>query len=175
MKTIHLDGETVGYEVPEAVATRYDSMKAQVKALESEKSTLQAKADSASEALEAEKKARADEAAGFSAKVDAAVQSRIALVALATKNEVKADGTDDEIRKAITLKAFPNAKLDGQDARYLDARFDCAVEALEAAAKLKEDGSANSQRQSISDVPAPTGDRTDASDWSSAWQTNGVK
>lgn len=174
MKKIRLDG-AVEHDVPEAVALHIDSLDAKVKALDSEKSTLQGKLDSATEALEAEKKARADEAAGFSAKVDAAVQSRIAMVALATKNEVKADGTDDEIRKAITLKAFPNAKLDGQDPLYLKARFDCAVEALEAAAKLKEDGSSNSQRQSISDVPAPTGDRSDASDWSDAWKTNGAK
>ena len=173
MRKIRLDG-AVEHEVPEAVALHIDSLETKVKALESDKSTLQAKADSASEALEAEKKARADEAAGFHARVDSAVQSRIALVALATKHEVKADGTDEEIRKAITLKAFPNAKLDGMDAKYLEARFDCAVESLDAGANLKEDGSANAQKQSISDAPV-TQERGDSVGWDNAYQHGGVK
>lgn len=173
MKKIRLDGATVEHEVPEAVAIRLDELDAKVKALEADKSTLQAKADSASEALEAEKKARTDEAAGFQTRVDAAVQSRIALVALATKHEVKADGTDEEIRKAITLKAFPSAKLDGQDAKYMEARFDCAVEALDAAVKLKEDGSSNAQKKAVSDLP--TQEHTDEADWSNSWQRGGVK
>jgi hypothetical protein len=95
MRKIRLDG-AVEHEVPEAVALHIDSLETKVKALESDKSTLKAKADSASEALEAEKKARADEAAGFQARVDSAVQSRIALVALATKHEVKDDDDEDE-------------------------------------------------------------------------------
>lgn len=173
MRKIRLDG-AVEHEVPEPVALHIDALDAKVKALESEKSTLQAKADSASEALEAEKKARADEAAGFQTRVDAAVQSRISLVALATKYEVKADGTDEEIRKAITLKAFPSAKLDGQDAGYLKARFDCACESLDDAAKLKEDGSSNSQKKTVADLP-PATDRTDAADWEDAYLRGGVK
>lgn len=173
MKKIRLDGATVEHEVPEAVAIRLDELNAKVKALESDKSALQAKADSASDALEAEKKTRTDEAAGFQTRVDAAVQSRIALVALATKHEVKADGTDEEIRKAITLKAFPNAKLDGQDAKYMEARFDCAVEALDAAAKLREDGSSNAQKKAVADLP--TQEHTDEADWGNSWQRGGVK
>lgn len=172
-KKIRLDG-AVEHEVPEAVALHIDAQDAKIKVLESDKSTLQARADSALEALEAEKKARADDAAGFQTRVDAAVQSRIALVALANKYEVKADGTDEEIRKALTLKAFPNAKLDGMDAKYLEARFDCAVESLEAGAKAREDGASNAQKQSISDVP-PTTERTDSVGWDNAYQHGGVK
>lgn len=164
MKKIRLDG-AVEHEVPEAVAIHIDALDAKVKTLESDKSTLQAKADSAAEALEAEKKARADEAAGFQVKLDSAVQSRIALVSLATKHGVKADGTDAEIRTALILKAFPAAKLDGKDAAYLDARYDGALEILEVEDTKREDGVPASQRQSVADgAPVPS-EKTDGSDW----------
>lgn len=169
MKKIRLDG-AVEHEVPEAVALHIDALDAKVKTLDSEKSTLQGKLDSATEALEAEKKARTDEAAGFQAKLDSAVQSRIALVSLATKHGTKADGTDAEIRTALILKAFPAAKLDGKDAAYLDARYDAAMEILEATEAKREDSSAQSQRQSVSEgVPAAKEDKADGTDWA-AWQ-----
>ena len=174
MKKIRLDG-AVEHEVPEAVAIHIDALDAKVKALESDKSALQAKADSAAEALEAEKKARTDEAASFQTKLDSAVQSRIALVSLATKHGVKADGTDTEIRTALILKAFPAAKLDGKDAAYLDARYDGALEVLEAE-DTKQDGDSGSQRQSVSDgVPPKT--QTPKADSAesllgSAWKTS---
>jgi hypothetical protein len=60
------------------------------------------------------------------------------------------------------------------DAKYLEARFDCAVESLDAGAKLKEDGAANSQKQSISDTPV-TQDRGDSVGWDNAYQHGGVK
>ena len=165
MKKIRLDG-AVEHEVPEAVAIHIDALDAKVKALESEKSTLQGKLDSASEALDTEKKARADEAASFQAKLDSAVQSRIALVSLATKHGTKADGSDTEIRTALILKAFPAAKLDGKDAVYLDARYDAALETLEAGSVSKEDGVPAAQRQSVADgVPAAGADKADGSDW----------
>ena len=167
MKKIRLDG-AVEHEVPEAVALHIDALDAKVKALDSEKSSLQGKLDSAEEALAAEKKARTDEATGFQAKLDSAVQSRIALVTLATKHGVKADGADSDIRSALILKAFPAAKLDGKDAAYIDARYDAALELLEASEAKREDSSAQAQKQSVSEgAPAAKSDKADGSDWSS--------
>lgn len=165
MKKIRLDG-AVEHEVPEAVALHIDALDAKVKSLDSDKSALQGKLDSAEEALVAEKRARADEAAGFQTKLDSAVQSRIALVTLATKHGVKADGADAEIRSALILKAFPAAKLDGKDAAYIDARYDAAMEILEAPEAKREDGSAQAQKQSVSEGnPAAKADKADGSDW----------
>lgn len=45
-------------------------------------------------------------------------------------DELKADGTDDEIRKAAILKAHPDTKLDGVSGDYLRARFDAVIENL---------------------------------------------
>lgn len=170
MKKIRLDG-AVEHEVPEAVAIHIDALDAKVKALDSEKSTLQGKLDSATEELAAEKKAHADEASSFQAKLDSAVQSRIALVSLATKHGTKADGADSEIRTALILKAFPAAKLDGKDAAYIDARYDAAIEVLEAGAVSKEDEAPAAQRQSVADgVPGAKADKADGTDWA-AWQS----
>jgi hypothetical protein len=166
MKKIRLDG-AVEHEVPEAVALHIDALDAKIKAVESDKSALQGKLDSAEDALKAEKQARADEAAGFQTKLDSAVQSRIALVTLATKHGVKADGADAEIRSALILKAFPAAKLDGKDAAYIDARYDAAMEILEASEAKREDGSAQAQKQSVSEgSPTAKVDKADGSDWS---------
>ena len=131
MAKIKLDGAQE-HEVPEAVKVHLDSLDAKVASLEAEKSKLQAKADSASEELKsvkADAKAKED---GFQAKVDAAVSSRVELVATATKHGVKADGSDAEIKGALIAKAFPTAKLDGKDEAYMAARLDAALELLES-------------------------------------------
>ena len=131
MAKIKLDGAQE-HEVPEAVKVHLDSLDAKVASLETEKSALQAKADSASEELKsvkADAKAKED---GFQAKVDAAVSARVELVATATKHGVKADGSDAEIKGALIAKAFPTAKLDGKDEAYMAARLDAALELLES-------------------------------------------
>ena len=131
MAKIKLDGAQE-HEVPEAVKVHLDSLDAKIVSLETEKSKLQAKADSASEELKsvkAEAKAKED---GFQAKVDAAVAARVELVATATKYGVKADGSDAEIKGSLIAKAFPTAKLDGKDEAYMAARLDAALELLES-------------------------------------------
>lgn len=131
MAKIKLDGSQE-HEVPEAVKIHLDSLDAKIASLETEKSKLQAKADSASEELKsvkAEAKAKED---GFQARVDAAVAARVELVATATKYGVKADGSDAEIKGSLIAKAFPNAKLDGKDEVYMAARLDAALELLES-------------------------------------------
>lgn len=75
------------------------------------------------------KKTRADE-------ITKAVKARVALVGTATKHlakdlHTKLDGmSDDEIRKAVVLTAFPKAELDGKSADYLASRYDSALEML---------------------------------------------
>ena len=168
MKKIRLDG-AVEHDVPEAVADHISALQAKVDGFPAELSTLQGKLDSASEALAAEKQARADEAAGLQAKIDGAVSARLALVAVAQKHGIKADGTDAEIRSAVILAAFPSAKLDGRDAAYIDARFDAACEVLDSKDPVV------SQRQQIADgVPSESTQKTDSVEarLAGAWKSN---
>ncbi len=163
MAKIKLDGQTE-HEVPEAVKIHLDSLDAKVASLEAEKSTIQAKADSAQEALEAAKSELKAKEDGFQARVDSAVQARIALVSTATKHglEVKEDSADSDIRNGLILKAFPAAKLDGKDEAYLAARYDAALELLEAT--VKEDGT-NSQKQQVVGNPVNQETKVDGTDW----------
>jgi hypothetical protein len=50
--------------------------------------------------------------------------------------------TDNDIKSAIILSKFPEAKLDGKSQEYLDARFDSAIE-------IKMDNSAAASQRSI--------------------------
>jgi hypothetical protein len=52
--------------------------------------------------------------------------------------------TDEEIRKAVVLKVFPEAKLEGVSTDYLIARFDSAIEIF---AKEKGDSAMADQRK----------------------------
>ena len=160
MAKIKLDGQQE-HEIPEAVKIHLDSLDAKVASLEAEKSKLQAKADSASEALEAvkaEAKAKED---GFQAKLDAAISARMELVSLATKHGVKADGSDAEIKGALIAKAFPKANMDGKDEAYVAARLDAALELLDSGVQHLD--GVQSQLQQIQ--PKPTEDKVDGSDW----------
>lgn len=96
--------------------------------------TLQGKLDSAIEAGEKLKKDMADLEAKGPTSIDEAVNAKLALMDSARKVgvEVKADMKDEDIRKAVIVKAFPKAveKLDKADPAYISARFDAAVEML---------------------------------------------
>ena len=61
------------------------------------------------------------------------MKGRLDLVGKAQKAgvEVRDDMADDDIKKAVILKKFPTAKLDGVDQAYLAARFDCACEQID--------------------------------------------
>ena len=172
MIKIRLDG-AVEHEVPEPVKLHIDALDAKVKALESDKSTLQAKADSAEQLLSAEKAGRAEDASAFQGRLDAGIQSRLTLITLATKHGVKHDGTDEEIRHALIAKALPETKLDDKDANYVQGMFDAAIRHLDIAVKLKEDGSSNAQKKAVSDLP--TQEHNDEADWGNSWQRGGVK
>lgn len=160
MKKVTLDG--VEYQAEAAVIVALstakqradDAEKAQKSAdeqykkdfsvLEAERDSLKEKLDAKDKELEKVKAEKMDQAA-----IDAAVNEKLALIRTAEKAgiERKADMKDEDLRKEIILKVFPAAKLDGKDAAYIQARFDAAVEELEAgsandaeARKLTADG-----------------------------------
>ena len=114
-----------------------------ISALEAERDTAKEKADSAEKALEEAKKTALDSKA-----IDAAVNAKMELLRNAEKAkvEVKADMSDMDIKKAVITSAFPNAKFDGKDDVYIQARYDATVEMLEA----KADGS---NRKFFSELP----------------------
>lgn len=114
-----------------------------ISALEAERDTAKEKADSAEKALEEARKTALD-----SKTIDAAVNAKMELLRNAEKAkvEVKADMSDMDIKEAIINSAFPNAKFDGKDDVYIQARYDATVEMLEA----KADGS---NRKFFSELP----------------------
>lgn len=90
--------------------------------------------DSGRKLAEKARKSRAD---SMARRIDRAVRSRTKLVAVAEKycgEGFKADGKSDlDLRKAVILAAWPEAKLDGKSPDYLRARFDVACEELAGA------------------------------------------
>lgn len=111
--------------------------------LEAERDSAKDKADSLEKDLE---KAKADSA--DPKRLDEAVKAKMELLHNAEKAnvEVKADMSDMDIKKAIINSAFPNAKFDGKDDVYIQARYDATVEMLEERNDAKN-------RQVTSDLP----------------------
>jgi len=95
--------------------------------VEAERDTAKDKADSAEKELEEIKKTSMD-----SKKVDELVNTKIDLLHNAEKAgvEVKSDMADADIKKAVIAKVFPNAKFDGKDDVYVQARYDATIEIL---------------------------------------------
>ena len=95
--------------------------------LEAERDTAKEKADSAERELEEVKKTSLD-----SKTIDAAVSAKMELLQNAAKAnvEVKADMSDMDIKKAVIASQFPNAKFDGKDDVYIQARYDATVEMI---------------------------------------------
>lgn len=120
------------------------------KELEKRISELEAERDAANEkkdAAEAElEKAKADSA--DPKRLDEAVKAKMKLLRNAEKSkvEVKADMSDMDIKKAVIASQFPNAKFDGKDDVYIQARYDATVEMLEERNDAKN-------RQVTSDLP----------------------
>jgi hypothetical protein len=113
-----------------ALQTKLDAVNTELTAAKKETDKLKADADTAKEtATQMQKKL--DE---MPAALAAAMKARIALVQVANDNldeeAVKKLDTmsDNDIKTAIILSRFPEAKLDGKSQEYIDARFDAAVE-----------------------------------------------
>jgi 8-oxo-dGTP pyrophosphatase MutT (NUDIX family) len=111
----------------EDAKTAFDKMKEDKEKAEDAKDKAEAKADALTEQLTQ----RAD-GADFNARV----QARLDLLTVAASvvpAEVKLDSLDDKaIKTAVIMATSPDARLDGKSDAYLDARYDAAVEALDA-------------------------------------------
>lgn len=184
---ITIDGLT--YEVQDenlvkVIQTKMDELgtaKADLKVKEDElatalndRATIEAKADQLKEDNEQLKKDKeALEKADQREKIDAAVKERLKLEKNAEKVgiEIKEDDTNEDIKKAIVLKVYPNAKekLDSRDSAYLEARYDGTVESLE-----EENGNTTFKDDTLAEENGAGGgssQRTDTTDGSGATLT----
>lgn len=153
LKKVHLDG--VEYQAEAQVITALNQEKEKVAGLtkdldqarqdaaeaSTKVSTLEAQRDSYKERLDAAEK-------DMPGKIDAAVKSRLDIMdkARSAGVEVRADMAETEIKSAVILKKFPQARLDGCDAAYINARFDAACELIAQEAE-------NQSRQDAADIP----------------------
>ena len=156
LKTYHIDG--ADYKAEPQVIAALDKAVARADAAEKEAAQLRADSKVAAENAEKEKATITAERDSFKerldamekempGKIEAAVKTRLDIVGKATAAgvEVREDMSDVDIKKAVVMKFFPNAKLDGQEDAYLNAyinaRFDCACEqsAKEADNKSRRD------------------------------------
>jgi hypothetical protein len=125
-----------------ALQAKLDAANAEVVAAKATTDKLKADADTAVETAK-QLQTKLDE---MPAALAAAMKSRIALVQVANDNldeeTVKKLDTmsDNDIKTAVIILKFPEAKLDGKSQEYLDARFDAAVEVK------TDDSAAASQR-----------------------------
>lgn len=154
MKKVKIDG--VEYEAEaKVIESRNDALlkvdelnvqvaqlNTEVEQLKKDNSTLEAERDSLKEEVtEAKKKLNAGP---DQAKIDELVNNRIALLEVAKKASVEMkDGMDDlEVKRQVILKVSPEAKLDGKDGAYIQARFDAACERLDEMSKKDQSGEA---------------------------------
>jgi hypothetical protein len=148
LKKITLDG--VEYEAEPKVLealhianTNADALKVSMDALTAEKTKADADRDTLKDKVDAlEAKIKELESTKLDiAIIDAAVAKRVRILDAARKAEVEVtDGMSDaDIQKAVIIKVFPKAVLDGKDALYIDARFDGALEMLTVEAEKKAD------------------------------------
>lgn len=130
MKTERIDG--VDYEVD---SPAHKAALAHRKAVD----TLTAERDAVKAQL-AEKAARLD-AVEKTIPERVAARVALALVAKGHEVEVRADQSDDEIRRAILAKVAPSMKLDGKSEDYVKAALDfaCSADSGESAARVRQD------------------------------------
>lgn len=107
-----------------SLQTEIDQLKKDSATIEAERDTLNDRVDQLEKELE--------EVKNDTSKIDAAVKERLIILDAAEKAdvEVKEDMAAIEIKKAVIMKVFPAANLDGKDDVYISARFDGAVELL---------------------------------------------
>lgn len=140
MKKIMLDG--VEYQAEADVIKVYNKLKEDNDTLSKDKvdlseklSKAEADRDTFKDELDATKK-KLDDSTISDADVQKAVSERLAIIKVADSLEVqyKNDNTElsnIELKKAIIVKQYPNAKLDDVDDIYITARYDAVVEKLD--------------------------------------------
>lgn len=163
MIKINIDG--LEYDAAPEVAkemARKDAAMAElqtkVDAANKESETLKAKCDTAEETAK-QLQTKIDE---MPAQLAAATAARVSLVKVATdaldeETIKKLDSmSDKDIKSAVILARFPEAKLDGVSDEYISARFDAAIE-------LKVDNSAMASQRKAASAPRADGAAASAS------------
>ena len=132
MKKIHLDGQEVAFEVPEAVALHIDGLSAKVGTLTTAHADAEAKLAAANAALEAVQKDAADLKDSIPQKIVDGVKDQLALVAKVQELGivVRAEDAADHIRKETVQVAMPKVQADSLEGVALDAHFDAACAVL---------------------------------------------
>lgn len=133
--TVKIDASEV-QEVLKAVTAKADALQVEVNTLTVDKSKAEAERDTLKDKVDGlEKKVAELEANKLDeAVIKAAVDRRVKILDAARKAgiEIKEDASELDVQKAVIMKVFPKANLDGKDQVYLDARFDGALETFEA-------------------------------------------
>lgn len=130
MPILKLDG--IDYEAAQQVVNHVAKLDTQITGLTKDLDVMKADRDTSKEKLDtAEKQIKevpAQIAAGVRTRLDL---ERKASAILPKETLEKIDSMSDvDIRKAVILVKFPEAKLDGQSEDYLKARFDAALEVV---------------------------------------------
>lgn len=161
LKSIKLDGvdyqaEAKVIEALHIATTKADGLQVSLDAAKVEMTKVEAERDSLKDRADAaEAKVKELEAKKMDqAEIDAAVARRVKILDAArdAEVEVKADMAELDIQKAVILKVFPKAVLDGKDAVYIDARFDGAIEVM--AANKEQNADAETRKVNSDSVKA---------------------
>lgn len=156
LKKVNLDG--IEYEAEESVikfmngeTTRADNAEKELSSMTAERDNYKERADKAESELAQLKENTIDKA-----KLDEAVNAKISLLDNAKKAGVEFNGdeSDEDLKKAIIMKVFPKANLDGKDEAYIQARYDGAVESL-------SDEADSQSRQALAGIPQVNNDSAD--------------
>lgn len=139
MVKVNLDG--ISYDAAPEVANALSKAQAETREMKAQLDSAGAFAKAEADALRGERdtfKERVDELEkrDVTAEIAKGVKARVALNdiarrALDAKEAEKLDSmTDDQIRRAVILAKYPEAKLDDKSEPYIQARFDAVVESL---------------------------------------------
>lgn len=149
MEKIKLDSG-LEYDAAPEVKLAFDSMKEKAEADKKAFDELQAKYDVASAEVEKLKADAVKAEEAYKADFAEAVKTALELREIAKEKGVEnADGmSNDEIKKAVIAKVYPDVKLDGKSADYIEAIFD-----MSKAAKVEKTDKMADQREKLNSKP----------------------
>lgn len=150
MEKIKLDSG-LEYDAAPEVKLAFDSMKAKAEADKKAFDELQAKYDVASAEVEKLKADAVKAEEAYKADFAEAVKTALELREIAKEKGVEnADGmSNDEIKRAVIAKVYPEVKLDGKSADYIEAIFD-----MSKAVKAEKADKMADQREKLNSKPA---------------------
>lgn len=152
MEKIKLDSG-LEYEAAPEVKLAFDEMKAKAEADKKAFDELQAKFDVASAEVEKLKADAVKAEEAYKADFAEAVKTALELREIAKEKGVEnADGmSNDEIKRAVIAKVYPDVKLDGKSADYIEAIFD-----MSKAVKAEKADAMADQRAKLNAKPTET-------------------